>query len=1529
MKNSGFILPILLIYVTVAYPLIYVHNETVPPTVIMTGSEATATVPGATYVPLGEPNLPVKILNIALPPGKVASSLTFDIDREILTGGVLVRETVLTGFDTIWSKPAPVVNTMPAPADLITTGHLFGVPIAQVRIRPVSYDPSSGTLIWNKRFRLKIELSDSNPEFNEPSRVAPTSAAIRERSLHNLIDNPKALPCPVPAAEMDFLSTPVRSFPPAPGDDPVDGVVIAADYIAPLLEPLHSEIAFGVILEIVPVSDILAAYHCGSDRVERVRDFIVDAYRYWGITGVFLVGALDDIPVRFGTAIDPTSHAPVLVPTDLYFGVMDGDWNSDDDMSFGEEEEDDHLPELFVGRFQPEDTLEVTAYLEKIHTLRWELDPEFTSRWLFVGASIDGHDYRGPGLCDSIINAGPIPPDIDITKMYAFPDSTGGDVELTKSNFLDALYAGQYLIFHFEHGYRYILHTGKTTDSGSGLSIPEFMTLTNRPYYSFLHTYSCEVNPIDLNSVGAASIRSPEGGFIAILAHSRPAFTTHMNIVHHLWGENLLSSGKSIKIGEAVRGAIINYSDTGEMRYYKLITNLFGYPFLDLFIGMPKAVELETHPDTLFASDSIITALVTDSVSAEPMDSVLVTAYTSTGKYAIARTDEFGVAEIRLSPGSETEIYITASGSGALPETDTIPVATTSEACIVIDSAVFYPVGGDSDIYAEPGDTFSCKLILRNIGETSADSITIRTGCVGIIDSISCSTDIAPGASCTLSSAFTFAVQPESRGYTNLRPALAIETESHIAFDTLAINILGPEIMHYSTEYIDGGDGIPTPSEIATLSVVIKNIGPGDFHGCEADIDIAGATPLTTHFTLGEFQSGDSLELDIVLDIDSLAISADILFTFENTTSESASIELKTPPPPDSLQMKPFRTQIELSWFPPDDSTIIGYYIYRGDSLSENWTRLTEIPLTNSIFTDENLPSYTLYYYSVSSIDRWHNESRPSDTIPAWTTLPYLPPWPISVGASFQIYASPVLFDIDGDSAQEIYVAGKNYAAVWAFYGDGTDIIDSTENIDPFAVTAFDDSLPAKLAIWGSPAIGDVDGDGDYELLVNDRHPSNRIHLFDAADGSESPGWPVNVHCASLSTPVLADLDYDSLLEIVHPTFVGLEAYEATGLEFIPGSGGLFGEFEHELDGTFFCSPAIGDIDGDGCIEIVIGAPRDSLNQGTVWVFDDSGNVEPGWPVRFPYNDFNVGTPTLANFDSDTSTLEILIYSRLTGVYIFSCDGSVLPGWPITGYYFPDFVSHSAAADFDGDGTCEAVIAGSYWFGIYYADGSPMPGWPIYIGSSTSYASNPTIGDIDGDGEWEILDALGNSIFGFEISGEPLYGFPLFLDDNCFGSPTLGDVDGDGDIEIVAGCYDSKVYIWETGSPYSSRAIAWPTEKGNFQRTGVYGDHWRFENIAERKLPQTMHIRVFPNPFNSLCRIVAPANADIEIFNVSGKLVRKIEVAGKNPHSALHTPHHITWDGLDNSGKPLPSGIYLVKATTPRTTSTSKAVYIK
>lgn len=92
--------------------------------------------------------------------------------------------------------------------------------------------------------------------------------------------------------------------------------------------------------------------------------------------------------------------------------------------------------------------------------------------------------------------------------------------------------------------------------------------------------------------------------------------------------------------------------------------------------------------------------------------------------------------------------------------------------------------------------------------------------------------------------------------------------------------------------------------------------------------------------------------------------------------------------------------------------------------------------------------------------------------------------------------------------------------------------------------------------------------------------------------------------------------------------------------------------------------------------------------------------------------------------------------------------------------------------------------------------------------------------------------------------------------------------------------------------------------------------------------PATLLMSNYPNPFNPSTTISfnlpSVMNCKLEIYNLKGQRVTSLlnETRGAGKHT-------IIWDGLDEAGRPVSSGIYFYRLTTPQRTISAKMLMIK
>jgi hypothetical protein len=352
--------------------------------------------------------------------------------------------------------------------------------------------------------------------------------------------------------------------------------------------------------------------------------------------------------------------------------------------------------------------------------------------------------------------------------------------------------------------------------------------------------------------------------------------------------------------------------------------------------------------------------------------------------------------------------------------------------------------------------------------------------------------------------------------------------------------------------------------------------------------------------------------------------------------------------------------------------------------------------------------------------------------------------WPKRlVGAP--IPATVSIGDVNHDGAMEIVVGSWNQLFVFDSLGN---------NIPGF---------PKNLGTSVTATLYDLDKDGYLEII----YPSSNKNLYIFRyDGSSFAGWPQTLP-EMPGSPAVADIDNDGEFEIVAGTFQGPVVPDPFKMYAWESDGGIINGFPVTLSGVIKSTPAIGDLDGDGSKEIVV-ISYDDTNDDSLYVFDASGNLRTGFPVGVTYA--RLSSPALGDIDGD-GNLEILVGGWNTSteiLYGFHQDGSVIQNFPVV-------LNHPGASgtvntspvicDIDGDTTTVEIIvkANDYIFAIHN-DTTTVSGFPYFIDDENqtgTFGPSPLIDDFDNDGNVEYVFA--------SIAGKIHYFNTQFFYNNNFG----------------------------------------------------------------------------------------------------------------------------------------------------------------
>ena len=346
-------------------------------------------------------------------------------------------------------------------------------------------------------------------------------------------------------------------------------------------------------------------------------------------------------------------------------------------------------------------------------------------------------------------------------------------------------------------------------------------------------------------------------------------------------------------------------------------------------------------------------------------------------------------------------------------------------------------------------------------------------------------------------------------------------------------------------------------------------------------------------------------------------------------------------------------------------------------------------------------------------------------TVEAYRTTDRSRLWSVKVGNT-AIQASPTIADLGGDGKPDVVVATMDGRVIWldgptgrtvrtfrqgaplfcpagvdcrpdGFFSSPTIADVNGDRIPDIVVSGYDHTIYAwsktggllwrkflEDSNWSSPTVADIDRDGKPEVIVGgDIYANNPlgkpegglIWALHGSNGGTYAGYPVSVASQTVwSSPAVADLNGDKYPEIVVGTGLNwpdprgrqVEAFTAYNRKTLPG-------WPVKVDGRVMGSPAIGDLDGDGKLEV-------SFASDGGWLYSYEANGHRNWRgcnatsvngCKTGY--FTAGGTVIADVDADgqqevISTLDkdLRVYDGKTGAvedtYRLTDTGTLAPG---------------------------------------------------------------------------------------------------------------------------------------------------------------------------------------------------------------------------------------------------------------------------
>ncbi len=502
------------------------------------------------------------------------------------------------------------------------------------------------------------------------------------------------------------------------------------------------------------------------------------------------------------------------------------------------------------------------------------------------------------------------------------------------------------------------------------------------------------------------------------------------------------------------------------------------------------------------------------------------------------------------------------------------------------------------------------------------------------------------------------------------------------------------------------------------------------------------------------------------------------------------------------------------------------------------------------------------------------------------------PNFPIYLGTSLE--SSPVLADLYGTGKDELLIGGSD-GKVYGFDRNGnplpgfpltTDVLDVFDASKPANVVnhlrspayAGGTITPASASVLSTIAVGDLLGNGvtDIVAATMDGH----VYAWDN-QGNLLPGFPVHIDYqysdlatnATLRTAIIDSFTCNTNTDPKcqpnpkndipdHAIFASPVLYPLSGkgLDIIvaaedqhvyiwDGTGALITDFavydrstSHYRQYTRILStPAIGDILGNGKVQIALGTNENYNGASKAYVLNMDGSYAPGWPQSMyapdsailPYVGVGIPTsPVLFNLAKGQGMK--VAFNDISGdPVVYNPDGSVYQ--QTGGSFLQDIptstaketeeltlISNMAVGSILGDGSTELAY-GSTGFGILNMEAfgglrepfdhlvsvwdintkSYVPPFPEII-EDWQMLNSPVIADITGSGMPDVIEgSAGYQVWAWNAAGEVPTGWPKFTGGWVLATAAVGNVD-------------------TRSNPSGQNAIQWAKFRHDLWNTGNY-----------------------------------------------------------------------------------------------------------
>jgi hypothetical protein len=719
----------------------------------------------------GTPGLPTCGGLVAVPPGCEVFVTATVRDREALAG---LRPLPVQGEDAAefqWDQAAYAGGGEPLPA--VTLGPIaivHGVRVVPFLVHPVQYDAARGEVSVATELDLEFSFPANGPPAESPRRIGESFARLLANSVINW-----------PAVRDGFVDAGRGTWLCIHDSDA--GVT---ERIAPLAQWRRRQ-GYNVIVASTAVtgtsSTQIKAY------IQGIYDSIDPPLEY-----VCLVG-------------DANGTISVACMYEGYSG-----FNGENDHGFTTLEGGDLLADIHIGRLSCRNLAELQNIVTKI--VAYETAPPTTDPGWFTRATVTGDPtdsgmtvvYVAQWVKSHLSRLGYT----QIDTIFSAPFSSRMYASCNQGVSVFA-YRGFYNVSGMSAGYIDALSNGvelpfavlPTCDSGS------FATAT--------HCYT------------EAFLRNANGGAIGAIGTATVGTHTRYNNCYFggVW-EGALNSGDRHLGAAHTRGKLELYRQYADNEsnipvIWSSWNNLMGDPATEMWQALPTVLTV-THPAVLPVGANALPVAV--SAPGGPVAGARVAAVKDGEIRAVGLTDASGEVVLPLPAHTAGSLLVTITGQDRRPYQGSVTLGTV-DAFATAESMTFNDdeIGGGADGRANPGETLSLMIAMRNLGNQTAGAVTVTLASddsLTVADPTAVSFGDIPAGALVWRGPFVVQVQPEAPDLASAGLRVTAVSGVQTWISRLELPITAAKLVVIGSAWSLGS---PQAGQTGELTVTIRNDG--------------------------------------------------------------------------------------------------------------------------------------------------------------------------------------------------------------------------------------------------------------------------------------------------------------------------------------------------------------------------------------------------------------------------------------------------------------------------------------------------------------------------------------------------------------------------------------------------------------------------------------------------------------------------------------------------------------------------------